>query len=371
MQKFQLLQILRGLAAILVVTTHASLVSQRDFGSDFMSISTFTRGGIIGVETFFILSGFIHFYVHSKYFSIKTKLKPFILKRLARVYPIYWIISLPLIPIFFIAPSLGNKGEEGGVGYIFRSLLLIPQEPNPLLSVGWTLTFELFFYILVASLIYFRPKVSRTIIALVLLGTLVKFFADIPGGWINKYQTGNSVFDLTFATSFIFSRYNLHFLAGGLGGLIVLTTTFQLLMRKRLIACLGSVMLGLSTVFLLMPHEVWNNEMTGRTNRIFYYIPVVIVWIISSTIVERNFLTNVPRPLTFIGDASYSIFLLHYPVLLALAKFCQVVGFDQIMGYQVLMYLITASSIGISIIFYAIVEKPLTQILMFRVKQHI
>ena len=375
-RKFQLLQILRAYAALLVVTTHASLVSQRDFGGQFLLSNTLQEGARIGVEIFFILSGFIHFYVHQKHFSHKEKLKSYFLKRIIRIYPIYWIVSLPLIPIYFIAPFLGNKDGDSGFIYIFKSLLLIPQEEFPLLSVGWTLTLELFFYVLIGILIWFRPKIARLIISILLIGTLIKFFVDISGGgWETKYRTGNSLFDLSFSTAFIFNRFNLSFFSGVLVSLLVVRNNLAGNAKKNyLIRWSWVVILLAATVLICLPPEMLGSISggtitAGEANRILYYGPIVGIWITASIVSEMAFSLKIPRFLDYLGDASYSIFLLHYPALLAMGKACKFLELDQIIDYRFLMYTITIASVAFGVVLYTKVEKPVTRWLMLRVKR--
>ena len=157
------LQIGRGIAALLVVLHHATgLVSLNGAGS---FAGNFFEGGAAGVDFFFVLSGFIIFHRHAREFGQPDKLAEYGWRRLARVFPVYWIVSLAILPLYFLVPGYGiPNGTDPQV--IASSLLLLPMNHGPILFVGWTLTHELWFYLLFAGLIATRGIWFRVVVAL-------------------------------------------------------------------------------------------------------------------------------------------------------------------------------------------------------------
>ena len=105
--KLELIQALRGLAALLVVMFHTTELNHKNFQQEFLfNIFAF---GSSGVDFFFVLSGFIIYFIHRFDVGQRNKLKPFLLKRLIRVYPMYWLVTLALLPYIFFNSLFGSR----------------------------------------------------------------------------------------------------------------------------------------------------------------------------------------------------------------------------------------------------------------------
>jgi len=145
--KLKTLQLCRGLAAALVLLFHATSVSSAFLNYDLLhGIFLF---GYSGVDFFFVLSGFIIFWIHRVDLGHPARLRPYLRKRFIRIYPLYWVVFLVLLPIYF---GLPNNFHDCLV--LLKSFLLLPQVSNPVLTVAWTLSSELFFYGLFGLAIY-------------------------------------------------------------------------------------------------------------------------------------------------------------------------------------------------------------------------
>jgi exopolysaccharide production protein ExoZ len=151
-QKLRSIQVLRGVAACAVVVLHAYPDAQEAAGD--------VGYGAAGVDLFFVISGFIMANVASG-----RTAREFIGDRLWRIYPLWWIAVLPWL---FMVPRGGT--------FVLSSLMLWPIYPGgyyvPVLKVGWTLSFELLFYLGVAAAIAARSVVPLAIYAVFLIGAL-------------------------------------------------------------------------------------------------------------------------------------------------------------------------------------------------------
>ena len=149
------LQVGRGIAALAVVLHHASLGSEVFYGG--RAFAGFWEFGAIGVDFFFVLSGFIIYWVHS---ADEENFKSALLyckKRIIRIYPPFILISIVLLVVYSTYPSLSDSGRSIGV---ITSIFLIPTPPlSPALSVSWTLMHEMLFYTVFISL-YFNSNYS-------------------------------------------------------------------------------------------------------------------------------------------------------------------------------------------------------------------
>src|SRR5687768_4763171 len=132
------IQIMRGIAAVMVVLLHIS-VKGGQYGNG--ALGGFLIGGA-GVDLFFIISGYI--------MCISTAGKQlnfyeFFLHRIQRIIPLYWFSTTVALGIYLYNPGLINT--SGGETSIWASYTLIPTRNRLLNSNGWTLSFEFFFYL--------------------------------------------------------------------------------------------------------------------------------------------------------------------------------------------------------------------------------
>jgi len=135
------LQLLRGLAALGVSFYHSDFQIVRGISTEFY-----------GVSIFFAISGFIITHV------TRQDSTGFLLKRLVRVVPLYWIATA----VFFIFTPYTWP-------HLLESLLFVPADKPPVLRVGWTLNYEMFFYVLFGVALAISKRWAPLIAAVVLL----------------------------------------------------------------------------------------------------------------------------------------------------------------------------------------------------------
>ena len=138
------LQVFRGLAAFAVVSHHAVVSTDAFVGIVPYSINSILVKGYLGVDFFFVLSGFIIMYTHMNDNQTNSSLLRYILKRVTRIYPPYLPISITLIAFYKLMPELSASG--GREYSLMSSFLLIPSDLPPALPVAWTLIHEMIFY---------------------------------------------------------------------------------------------------------------------------------------------------------------------------------------------------------------------------------
>lgn len=193
--QYRSLQYLRGIAAFLVVIAHAT---EYPIGQ-VQDVPFWTgRTGDLGVQIFFVISGFVITIV-----SGPTTFDPltFAWRRFLRLAPLYWLCTTVLLIATLWAPALFKTTTAGPYDYL-TSMLFIPHarigEANhwsPLLKPGWTLNLEVFFYAVTATLCWCRFRRSRTVILSVILLTLValSFFDTSRLGALGFYASRNLI----------------------------------------------------------------------------------------------------------------------------------------------------------------------------------
>lgn len=318
------LQILRGVAAMLVVMVHSAtpLGAPLAFGN-------------IGVDIFFVISGFVMWLTT---FGRHTTTGTFFLKRILRIVPLYWAITLALA--FLGTDPLGLRLSES-IPDLLRSLFFIPyydmeaeNKIYPILFVGWTLNVEMFFYAIFAVFLPFGPVlrflgVSAVLICLIIAGL--------------SLQIEIAAFELltdSIIGIFIFGM--------GLGVLYTATPVFQ---RK---GWLSALLLGLAGAAAYCAV----NESGLRV----FDAGVVSLLIVVAVLAMEPLCRHAPvAPLRVLGDASYSIYLVH-PIVLKLIN--QALGPDPfgLPPWPTFFALMTASALG-GVMVYYIFEKPVGRVL--------
>lgn len=135
------LELGRGIAALAVVAHHAGQASS---AFTTQSHRGWFADGALGVDFFFVLSGFIIYHVHSRDARTANMARRYFGKRLRRIYVPYLPITLALIAAYALLPGISEGNRDWS---IFTSLTLLPSGGPPALSVAWTLVFEMTFYI--------------------------------------------------------------------------------------------------------------------------------------------------------------------------------------------------------------------------------
>ena len=134
--KIRNVQALRGVAVLLVVAAHLCIVEGRFAGDGMLPQSG--EIGFVGVDLFFVISGFVMVTVTRGRFGRWRQVGRFLYHRATRIYPLYWVVSTAVLCALLVRPEWINASQGGQVD-IFRSFALLPQPGLPLLAVGWTL----------------------------------------------------------------------------------------------------------------------------------------------------------------------------------------------------------------------------------------
>jgi peptidoglycan/LPS O-acetylase OafA/YrhL len=142
---FVSLQALRALAALGVVLFHL-LPFEAKYLHGASIVPLGFSAGRAGVDLFFVLSGFLAVWT-TRGPAGAGAAQRFLLRRVTRIYPTYWLYCVPLIVGAIAAPVGGVRPN------LIASLLLIPNAAPPLLLVAWTLEFEIYFYLVFALMI--------------------------------------------------------------------------------------------------------------------------------------------------------------------------------------------------------------------------
>lgn len=283
-QKFITIQYLRGLAAILVLASHALLypLIEHDL--------TYGRLGWLGVILFFVISGFIMVAVTGEG---KFSALDFLRRRFVRVVPMYWAATLLAAALALFAPQLFKTTVYDGAELVM-SLLFIPfynpvsEGIHPLYKLGWTLNYEVFFYVCFALLAFLGAgaRVVWLTLAFTALAVIGALFAPQPA--IPQFYT---------------SFMPLAFCAGAWLGLATLRGRVGALPQKAIYAVAVIGLAALVEGFAFDRGVV--EDGLAFVGFVIFASALVLLAIRFEAVLPRVAL------LERIGDASYSIYLVH------------------------------------------------------------
>lgn len=318
------IQYLRGLAAFGVLIFHAAERAGGAFGV-----------GAAGVDVFFVISGFIMWVV-----TCRRPPSPgqFMWKRVQRIVPLYWAVTLATAAVAVLIPG-AFPVMQVTVEAVVKSLLFIPyRDPQgliaPLIVPGWTLNYEMFFYLVFAAGLLaparLRPwLVSAALIALVAVrpllngqNPLVATYTDpillefVAGIWLGKAWSERRLPGAVLGWAFVSMGLAL-FAASAIAGLDV-----------------------------------------SQARILFWGVPALLLVAGAVSIEQAGPVPNL-APLRILGDASYSLYLVHGLAISASLRALKIVGVS-----APLVVFATAMVVGVvaGLVAYHLIERPAQQL---------
>ncbi len=347
--KIESLQILRAVAAMLVVVNHVwGLIERHAEGWQLFNALRLDAIGGFGVDIFFCLSGFIMVMCLKPGPSSLRAGIAFIAARVRRIYPIYWFWLLLTAPILWWvgrhAPHLARSHSAVVDGWvILRNALLVPSLPSEidyrmLLPQTWTLVYEMYFYVLFAACLAVLPRrhLVPGLTALmfgILLGAHLLIGTSERNGWVNlTYMVGDPL--------------TLNFLAGA-----VYATVFWRIRSSSLCerSWFSPVMLATCIVLFVVAYYGLEGPRIVK-----FGLPSVGILVAASLCSMGDH--RLSRWLVRLGDASYSIYISH--ILVAWAAAVIAPRLPVPMWVSFLMF-VTASVI-LGLISYSLIESPIS-----------
>jgi exopolysaccharide production protein ExoZ len=157
--KIEIVQGLRALAVLLVVWTHSIVAAgyhSNPKQGTFFHLKSF---GACGLDIFFVISGFIVSLVASREIAQgHSSARRFLLRRITRIFPLYWILT----GVIILEAQLGRFPIHWRQVPWLPTLFLLPgwyyPVPPLILSLGWSLLFEIYFYLVLAAWMRLSPR---------------------------------------------------------------------------------------------------------------------------------------------------------------------------------------------------------------------
>lgn len=322
------LQLLRALAALMVLTGHVLAEAQHYFA---VSLPATTLPWTRGVDLFFVISGYIITLSASRHLGQPGA---FLWRRFLRVAPMYYLFTTAMVATLLLLPGAA-KDTVLEPGQILNSYLFLPFERHdgriaPVLSLGWTLNYEMFFYALMAlSLCLRRPYIALTMALLSV--SLASLWPNLKTAWV--FYTNPIVIEFLFgmALAQLYRR-----------NIVLPSTPLALL----------AVAAGLALLVTLHPTTLPRFVAAG--------LPAMMI-------VAGGTLFCPPlapaRLLLCLGDASYALYLSHRFALRALTLLLLPYLPTGPAALWLFMLLACASCLALSLLVHRWIELPLLRLL--------
>ncbi|APX33761.1 hypothetical protein BH708_14750 [Brachybacterium sp. P6-10-X1] len=286
------------------------------------------------MDIFFVISGFVMMITAGPFMRVPHGWRYFAMRRIVRIVPMYWIATTAKIVALLILPGVALRSSLDPQHVLF-SYLFLPScndvgAVEPVMGVGWTLTFEMFFYAVFAIALLLRVTpllfVGSVMVALTIWGQLS------PEG--------------TSPWAVYLDPVTLYFVVG---------VVVAVLVRKgltRWLVALSVACLCVAGVLALAGEMDWSRSAPFR---FFVIVGLVAITVLAEPLLRRA----LPKQLLFFGDASYSIYLFHPLVApmvpIALAILGVPVVWLSVVGAIVWALVVTS-------VIYALVERRLVRL---------
>lgn len=344
------IQVLRCCAALAVVWHHAVYALEIPFGLAPPPIAGVIGGA--GVDVFFVVSGFIM--VHATRDGARTPME-FWTDRVVRIAPLYWL-ALGLIIVLYACGFTPVGVSKIDLQDVATNIAFLPDiradgSRLPIVVAGWTLVYEMFFYLLFGLTFWMRSQALQV--------------AALTGFFLLAWLVLSSVGDLPYALHVYVQPITLEFAAGG-----ALALLFQRRWSMSPVAgrfC-GYGLVGLGVLGLIVASAMWGRRLEiDLVLRAFAWGAPAVLIVGGALVLERTGAVSTSRGALFLGAASYAIYLFHQVVLDYVAR--AFAFLPDTLAFAVMTGAVaSAAAVYFGVIVHRRVETPFTAALRSRLR---
>jgi exopolysaccharide production protein ExoZ len=323
-------QYLRGVAALMIVVLHLAPRLER-MGWRNLRVEWLSAG----VDIFFVISGFIMWVTTA---GRPTRPGQFMVRRAQRIIPLYYIFTVIWVGMMLVLPRLVPSGKFDAP-HAIASFLFLPWPhpvdglPKPALPQGWTLNYEMVFYLLFALALFLTQK-ARLWAMLGTMTMIVLAGALIPGS--------------SLLLDFYASPIILEFVAGILLAVLYLS-------RRQVSSGVSMVMICLGVVGLILSGSLWPEAHRA----IAYGVPALMI-VGGCVFLDKRIGLPTWRVPKLLGDSSYSLYLSHGLALSGCAFIWGKLGLtDTVPAVAAYAVIAVASATLLGIAVYRWIESPI------------
>lgn len=358
------IEALRGLAALTVVVHHSWSLSTMPRFHGYWVIEGF---GTWGVDLFFMLSGYL--LAETFWQPKRANIPVYFIRRFTRIAPAYYV-NVTLLFLFFAGSRVlfSDQGKHQVLASYTFTHYLFPNYSSSLNVNGalWTLTIEMMLYLflpLMALAVRYAPVISLA--AFVVIGVGWKVIICLDGGALRNFYFGHSTLDAGIESLFISRQFigALPVFALGIGARWMVTHGHMSWIWGKLPSRLGV----LSFVVLAIPSLLLLHQVEPASDYHHKLLFPVFDFLLMLLMLPALLLAARPAEFkqtpfryiaTWLGVRSYSIYLWHFPIILAVYErgpFRHAAPLD---GYAWRLPIILVLTLIFGAASYALVERP-------------
>lgn len=324
------IQALRGIFALCIVAFHTLIMVRERLDVD---VGRF--GGAGAVDMFFVISGFMMVLTTHALWGKAHVAWPFLKRRLIRIVPLYWMATTLKLAILVAGGAATLTSWHTVASYLFIPAWNSKHEVFPILIPGGTLSVEVFFYLLMAGCLFLKkqPLVPVTVImgVLALVGLA---FRPFEAAWLRLVDP--QLVELVL-------------------GMWIGKWTLE--GRKLPIPLACALMLG--CIAVIAATNSLPTAIIGQYRAIIWGVPAALL-LAAVVALENSKMWQMPL-LQFLGQASFSIYLIHDFVISAVRVYVQSMGFrGEDATIHAVLWALLASAIAGDIV-HRRIEKPMTR----------
>lgn len=337
-------QVLRAVAATSVALRHAqhdAATLELEAGRTFQAWDPIPWSA--GVDIFFVISGLIMVHTSRQLFAKTGGARLFLSRRLARIVPLYWAVTTLYLGVALLAPTFLNQNYIN-LRFVIESYLFIPAtRPDgvvqPVYELGWTLNYEMLFYVLFTAAILLPMRWAVTALLTTLVGMVLAGYLAAPLREPFAFWTDPIILEFAFGVTI---------------GIMCASSLRPSGFVRACVAATGLAALMLAAAF--------PDVSMGLARPVVYGIPAsLIVWSAALAPGELRHESLAARWGAGVGDASYALYLLHPFVIRATRIFFWRTGLVLVLGPWAFIASALVITFGVALITYRVFEKPITR----------
>lgn len=340
---FHSIQALRAIAAAAVALYHTQIAFQRAAG-DPAGLDTYLfRFGAVGVHIFFVISGFVMVTtIAGKPYSPTA----FLRRRLLRIYPIYWICAAIYVALYILVDTPIRLAPETWIA----ALMLTPASAGSIIGPGWTLAFEMYFYLCFALAMAIplvipavTQKMANALLAIAFVVCIATRIFVAPASSWHDLATNPLLVE---------------FLAGTMLGWLVY--------ERRLPTQWGAPLIGAGllsyAVFIVADYEMTTRVITMGIGSVLI-VAGALAW---ETGRGAGALMRFAGRL---GDSSYALYLIHIIVIAMVVRLADAGGWEDVLPAWLIALILLPMLVAIGEGVHRTIERPVLAILNRRQRE--
>ena len=322
----------------MVAIAHMHSVENRFGGTPLLG--NWALAGFGGVDLFFVISGFVMVWVTRADQGKPAALTGFWFARLARIYPLWWLVLSVLVAVWLVEPEWVYASHASSPE-LWKSYFLVPDKELPLHAVGWTLIHELWFYLAFGLMLLLPARWFPAALAI---------WAIVTAATAYIWPKPDNPF-----VALIRHPLTLEFILGAAVGLLAQRQLFPV---PRVMVQFGAFWLLLSALALRENAPAMFGQ---EWPRLFYFgVPAAfLVW--GCVGLEQGGYQS-PKWSKSLGDWSYALYLIHVPVFAALGRIAAPFSRPGPLDNLVLLTVALAAAIITAWVLHVGFDKPIQRV---------